>query len=162
MWVAERANDFWAEPYKLDSTINTGESEFFPSVSENGNLYFTREDPKTQRGFIYKSEFKNGKYQNPEKLPEHINEGVARFNATIAKDESFIIIPVFGMADSYGSTDYYISFYEAEKGWSEPLNMGEKANTSSRLEYSASFSPDGNYFFFMSARVDSSIKEKLT
>lgn len=162
IWVTERKSDFWGEPYKLDSTINTHKSEFYPSVSENGNLYFTREDPKTQQGFIYKSELKNGKYQPPVKLPEQINAGLARFNATIAPDESFMIVPVFGMPDSYGSTDYYISFHNDTKGWSEPLNLGSEINTASRFEYSASFSPDGEYFFFMSARTKPEEKEKFT
>jgi len=162
IWVAERENDSWGEPYKLDSIINTAESEFYPTVAENGNLYFTREDPKTQRGFIYKSELKNGKYQTPVRLPEQVNAGAARFNATIAADESFIIVPIFGMPDSYGSTDYYISFYDDAKGWSQPLNLGGKINTTSRLEYSANFSPDGKYFFFMSARTNPQEKGNLT
>lgn len=153
IWVAERENDFWGEPHKLDSTINSPNSEFFPSVAKNGNLYFTREDNITRQGFIYKSEFKNGKYQSPVKLPEQINAGIARFNSTISNDESFMIIPLFGMPDSYGKTDYYISFFEKEYGWSNPLNLGEKINTPGGNEYSASFSPDGKYFFFMSART---------
>ncbi len=162
IWVAERENDFWGEPYKLDSIINSEESEFYPSVAKNGNLYFTREDPKTQRGFIYKSEYKNGKYQSPVILPKQVNAGAARFNATIAPDESFIIVPTFGMPDSHGSTDYYISFYDKDSGWSDPLNLGDKINTVSRLEYSASFSPDGKYFFFMSARTNPAEKEKIS
>ena len=162
IWIAERENDSWGQPYKLDTTINTSESEYYPTVANNGNLYFTREDPENQRGFIYKSELKNGQYQIPVKLPEQINAGVARFNATIAPDESFIIVPVFGMPDSYGSTDYYISFYDDMKGWSQPLNLGGKINTASRLEYSANFSPDGNYFFFMSARTNPKEKGNFT
>ncbi|MBT6005645.1 MAG: hypothetical protein HOG79_07995, partial [Prolixibacteraceae bacterium] len=162
IWVAERENNFWGEPYKLDSTINSADSEFFPTVAENGNLYFARENAETREGFIYKSEFQNGKSQKPEKLPVEVNAGLARFNATIAKDESFIIIPTFGMPDSYGATDYYISFFDKGKGWSNPLNLGEKINTPGGNEYSASFSPDGKYFFFMSTRSEPSMKEKLT
>ncbi|HKI87868.1 MAG TPA: hypothetical protein VKA38_02500, partial [Draconibacterium sp.] len=162
IWVAERENDFWGEPYKLDTIINTEESEFYPTVSENSNLYFTRENPKTQHGFIYKSEFRNGKYQTPAKLPEQINAGVARFNATIARDESFIIVPIFGMPDSFGSTDYYVCFFDNKKGWSNPLNLVDKISTQSRLEYSANFSPDGYYFFFMSAQTKPQEKEKFT
>lgn len=162
IWVAERENDSWSEPYKLDSIINSEESEYYPSVSENGNLYFTRENPKTQRGYIFKSEFKNGKYLSPVILPKQINSGAARFNATIAPDESFIIVPTFGMPDSRGSTDYYISFYDKDNSWSEPINLGDQINTISRLEYSAVFSPDGKYFFFMSARTNPTEKEKIS
>ena len=154
IWVAERENDFWGEPYKLDSIINSIDSEFFPSVAENGNLYFARENAKNREGFIYRSELKNGKYQKPEKLPIQINAGAARFNAVITKDESFMIVPIYGIEDSRGSTDYYITFYDKEKGWSQPQNMGDKINTKSGNEYSANFSPDGKYFFFMSSRTE--------
>jgi hypothetical protein len=160
--VAERNDDFWGEPEKLDSTINTSDSEFFPTVAENGNLYFTRENPVTRKGYIYRSEFKNGTYQPPVKLPPQVNSGRARFNATIAKDERFIIIPVYGREDSFGATDYYISFLNKEKGWSEPVNLGAPINTYDRHEYSANFSPDGRFFFFMSARTNPSRKNHYT
>lgn len=154
IWVVERENEFWGEPYKLDSTINSSDSEFFPSVAESGNLYFTRENAKTREGFIYKSKFEDGKYLKPEKLPIQVNAGLARYNAVIAKDESYIIVPTYGMPDSYGATDYYISFFDEKKGWSNPLNMGKKINTNSGNEYSANFSPDGKYLFFMSSKIN--------
>lgn len=162
IWVTDRIGGSWGRPYKLDTLINSSDSEFFPTVAANGNLYFSRENAVNREGFIYKSELKNGKYLKPEKLPIQINSGIARFNAVIAKDESFMIIPVYGMEDTYGSTDYYISFFEKEKGWSEPLNLGDKINTTSGNEYSAGFSPDDNYFFFMSARIEEKKIENLT
>jgi len=161
IWVADRENDSWGEPYKLDTTINTSYSEFFPSVAQSGNLYFTRENAKNREGYIYKSEFKNGRYQSPEKLPVQVNAGIARYNAVIANDESFIIVPVYGMPDSFGATDYYISFFEAGKGWSEPQNLGDKINTKSGNEYSANFSPDGLFFFFMSTRINTIKTDRL-
>lgn len=162
IWVAERKGDSWCEPQKLDSVINSGKSEFFPTMAENGNLYFTREDPISREGFIYKSEFKDGKYQAPEKLPAHVNAGAARFNATIAKDESFIIVPVYGMEDSFGATDYYISFFSEDNGWSNLQNLGSPINTADGNEYSAGFSPDGEYFFFMSARTETGSQPDFT
>ena len=162
IWIAKREGDFWGEPQKMDTIINSEDSEFFPSVAENGNLCFTRENPDTRAGFIYKSEYRDGKYQPPVKLPPQVNAGRARFNATISRDEQFIIVPVYGRDDSFGSTDYYISFQNAEKGWSEPLNLGNKINTPGGNEYSAGFSPDGNYFFFMSARINTPGKPEFT
>jgi len=44
IWAANREGNQWGEPYKLDTLINSENSEYFPSVSENGNLYFTREE----------------------------------------------------------------------------------------------------------------------
>lgn len=160
IWVADRMDEDWGKPYKLDTTINSPHPEFYPTLADNGNLYFTREIDR--QNFIYKSELKNGKYQKPVLLPEQVNCGRARFNTTIAKDESFMIIPTIGMPDSYGGTDYYISFYNKNKGWSDAQNMGEQLNTATTHQYSASFSPDGKYLFFMSARTKIDNIEKLT
>lgn len=160
IWVADRIGDQWGKPYKLDTTINSSHPEFYPTVAENGNLYFTREIDR--QNFIYKSEYKNGKYQKPVLLPKEVNCGRTRFNATIAKDESFMIIPTIGMPDSYGGTDYYISFFEQNKGWSTAQNMGEQLNTPTTHQYSASLSPDGEIIFFMSARTNTENVEKLT
>jgi Tol biopolymer transport system component len=159
IWVAERKEGWWDEPYKLDTLINSAESEYFPSVSGNGNLYFTREEG---REFIFRSEYKNGKYLKPEKLPPQVNAGISRYNATIAKDESFIIVPVYGLPDSKGSTDYYISFNDPQKGWSGLINLGDKVNSASRFEYSAGFSPDDKYFFFMSSKTNPETKKELS
>ncbi len=161
IWVTEKVNGKWNMPTKLDTTINSTSPEFFPSVAKNGNLYFTRET-ESEGECIFKSEFKDGKYQPAVKLPDEVNAGAGRFNATIAPDESFIIVPALGLKETFGSVDYYISFYDENKGWSNLLNMGGKINSHSRFEYSASFSPDGKYVFFMSARTDPSTKKKLT
>lgn len=161
IWVADREGDMWGNPYKLDTLINSSEPEFYPTVAENGNLYFTREDSKTRQNFIYKSEYKNEKYQKPELLPNQVNCGRTRFNTTIAPDESFMIIPCIGMPDSYGGTDYYIAFYDKTKGWSEPQNMGERVNSPTTHQYSASFSPDEKFLFFMSTKTNTDCIEKL-
>ena len=161
IWVADRVEDDWGTPYKLDTVINSPDPEFYPSVAANGNLYFTREDPLTRANTIYKSVFKNGTYQKPIPLSDEINCGRARFNTTIATDESFMIIPCIGMPDSYGGTDYYISFFNETKGWSIPQNMGEKVNSATTFQYSASFSPDGNFMFFMSTKANNLATGKL-
>lgn len=102
----------------------------------------------------------NGEYQQPEKLGSNVNIGKARYNAFVAADESYIIIPAYGMPDSYGGTDYYISFRDSLDNWSQPINMGPKINSDNAHEWSASVSCDGKYLFFMSAKMDNSTKIK--
>ena len=70
----------------------------------------------------------------------------------MAPDESYLIYGAAGRDDSFGGTDYYVSFRNPDDTWSGPVNLGEKVNTESRLEYSPYVSPDGRYFFFMAAR----------
>jgi hypothetical protein len=123
-----------------------------PSLTNDGSLYFTRAKKGEQVQYLYRSRFIGGAFSEPELLPENVNCGNSRFNATISRDESFIIIPATGMQDSFGGTDYYISFRDKNDSWSAPINMGQSVNTNSDREFSASLSPDGKYLFFMSQR----------
>ena len=157
IWYVERNGMRWNSPKKLGPAINTEAPEFFPSLTNDSTLYFTRDDQNTGISYIYRSYMKNGVYTEPELLPNQVNAGRSRFNAFIAPDESFIIIPIFGMPDSYGATDYYVSFRNDDDLWSDPINLGSKINSKSRWEYSASISPDGKYLFYMSSRVDTSL-----
>jgi hypothetical protein len=112
--------------------------------------------------FIYRSRPVGGAYQVPEKLGPNVNIGRARYNAFVAADESYIIIPAYGMPDSYGATDYYISFRDSLDNWSQPMNMGPAINSSFSREWSASVSADGKYLFLMSDRMGSTSPGKLS
>lgn len=153
IWYSEKINNQWGQPKNIGTPVNTKSKEFFPSVTRDGTIYFTHLDTLAKDESIYRSRYLNGQYQQPEKLNQNVNIGKARFNAFIAPDESFIIVPAFGMPDTHGGTDYYIVFRDANDNWSKPLNMGAKINSENPKEWSASLSPDGKYLFFMSARL---------
>lgn len=152
IWVAERRGDAWSEARKLDAPINTEGKEYFPSLTRDGTMYFTRagDDPGTE--YIYRSQLVDGQYTEPERLPDQVNCGKSQFNAFIDPDERYIIVPVWGRDDSIGSIDYYVVFRNDNDEWSEPVNMGPKINTPGAREYTPYVSPDGKYFFFMSTR----------
>jgi hypothetical protein len=154
IWVSTKADGRWSKPVNLGPPVNTKSKEFFPSVTYDGTIYYTQLDTIASDEFIYRSRLVNGIYQEPEKLGPNVNIGKARYNAFVARDESYIIIPAFGMDDSYGATDYYISFRDSLDNWSLPINMGPEINSSNPREWSASVTTDGKYLFFMSARMD--------
>jgi len=151
IWRAHRAVDDWSDPQPLAEPVNTDQDEYFPSLTLDGTLYFTRQNPDRTNS-IFRSRFIDGVYAEPEKLPAQVNSGRSQFNAFIAPDESYLIVPSAGRQDTRGGTDYYIVFRNREDTWSEPVNMGEKINTAGSQEYSAYVSPDKQYLFFMSAR----------
>lgn len=153
IWVVDRVGDGWGEPYNLGEPVNSENEEYYPSVTEDGTMYFTRQDKGSPIGFIYRSKFVDGKYQEPEKLPEQVNCARSQFNAFVSPDEDYIIVPAAAMENSLGGVDYYISFRNENDEWSEPQNIGEPVNSDSRNEWSASISPDGKYLFFMSSRT---------
>ena len=163
IWVMDRVGNGWSEPYNLGEPVNSADEEYFPSVTNDGTIYFTRQVKGSPIGNIYRSRLANGHYSDPEKLPEQVNSGRSQFNAFIAPDESYIIVPVLGREDSFGATDYYIVFRSEDDSWSEPINMGEKINTAGGREYSPYVSRDGKYFFFMSDKKSAQdiIPEKM-
>ena len=150
IWVVHREGNDWGEPILLDTIINTMQSEYYPSLTKNGTLYFTREEPSGVNN-IYRSVLNKGSYTIPEKLPEQVNCGRNRFNAFISPDESFIIIPALGVEKDVTGVSYYISFRIDNNTWSKSCNMGTRINKDLGRGWSASLSPDGEYLFFMSS-----------
>jgi len=164
IWIMEREGDSWGKPYNPGAPLNTKASEFFPSVVNDGSIYFTLEDPVTGLNQICYSHLTNGFFEEPVALPPQVNAGRNRFNAFADRNEKFVIVPAIGLDDTYGSTDYYISFRNEDGTWREPVNMGNKINTAGGLEFSPYVSPDGKYFYFMSVRPpdQKNIPEKLS
>lgn len=162
IWICTRTDGGWSEPRNLGAPVNTASREFYPSVTRDGTLYYTHLDTAAGDEFIYRSRLDDGVYQQPEKLGPNVNTGRARYNAFVAADESYIIIPVYGMPDSYGATDYYISFRDSLDNWSQPINMGPQINSPSPREWSASVTTDGRYIFFMSDRPGAGIGGELS
>lgn len=152
IWVMDRVGDGWGPPYNLGGPVNTDQPEYFPSVTRDGTIYFTRAEKDGRTSFIYRARWAENRFLEPEKLPLQVNCGASQFNAFIAPDESYLIVPVFGRKDSLGGTDYYVVFRGADDTWGEPVNMGDKVNTAGGAEFSPYVSPDGKYFFFMSSR----------
>jgi Tol biopolymer transport system component len=157
IWVMERTEEGWGEPANLGPPVNSSAPEFFPSVTRDGTLYFTRRG-EGRSETIFRSRFVDGAYSEPEELGPEVNSGQTQFNAFIAPDESYLIVCVWGRDDSLGGVDYYVVFRSPEDVWSEPINLGEGINMAEGGEWSPYVSPDGRYFFFMSSRA--TIQEK--
>jgi hypothetical protein len=153
IWVMDREGERWSEPYNLGPPINSASPEYFPSVTADGTLYFTREG-EDRVSSTYRSRLVDGVYADPELLGPEVNCGTNRFNVYVAPDESFAIVPTMGREDSLGGVDYYVVFRSPDDTWSEPINMGDAINQSEGREWSASLSPDGKYLFFMTSRTD--------
>jgi WD40 repeat protein len=159
IWVVDRLDDGWSKPYNLESPVNSEGSEFYPSTTREGTLYFTRAEKGSRINNIYRSKLVEGKYQTPERLGPQVNCGTNRYNAFIDPYERYLIVPATGMIDGFGGTDYYIVFRDENDQWSEPINLGEKINSARGAEWSPYISPDGKYFFFMSSKTASINKE---
>jgi hypothetical protein len=70
----------------------------------------------------------------------------------VAPDESWLIVPGFGLPDAEG-VDYYLLRRSEQDIWSEPIRL-DAISSAARREWSATVSPDGSAIFFMSDRQD--------
>lgn len=155
IWVVERDdNGAWGLPQNLGEPINTDGGEFFPSLTNDGTLYFTRNEKGSALNQVFRSRWVDGKFQEPELLPEEVNCGTNRFNAFVAPDESYMIVPAVGMPDAYDAIDYYMVFRDKEDNWSEPINMGAEVNQDNARGWSPYVSPDEKAFFLMATRTN--------
>ena len=154
IWYVDRTEDGWGTPQNLGAPVNTDGGEFYPSLTSDGTLYFTRNEKGSQLNQIFRSRWESGSFQEPELLPEQVNCGTNRFNAFVSPDESYMIVPAAGMEESYDGVDYYIVFRDMKDNWFEPINMGKHVNFDNARGWSPYVSPDGKYFFFMATRTN--------
>jgi hypothetical protein len=152
IWAAERREDgTWGKPFDLGFPINAEGRNFFPSVTDDGTLYFTRAVTKEFQPTIYRSRLKEGKYSDMEKLPDPVNGNGNPYNAFIAPDESYLIACAADIpGEAAGTPQYYVYFRTKDDHWSRPVNLGEKINKPGAAASSAYVTRDGKYLFFAS------------
>jgi len=164
IWKTEKINGIWSEPKNLGVPVNTDANEFYPSVTDNGHLYFTSAYKNAKgKEDIWLSKLVDGKYITPELLSDSVNSELYEFNAFVSPDDSYIIFTSFGREDDLGGGDLYISKRDANGNWTKAKNLGNKIN-SKGLDYCPFVSFDKKYLFFTSDRnkVQKSYKHKLS
>lgn len=155
IWASDRKeNGEWSEPYDLGPPINSTQAEYFPSLTKDGTLYFTRQTSDSGSS-IYCSRWVDGQFKEPEKLPDTVNSKGNLYNACIAGDESFLVSCVAENDDGSppGTAGYYVFFRSSDDSWSEGIKLGESINPPGVNASSPYLSPDGKYFFFSSVRT---------
>ncbi|NQT26053.1 PD40 domain-containing protein [candidate division KSB1 bacterium] len=152
IWVMDWKDGAWSEPKDIGLPINSERNEFYPSVTENGTLYFTGSYQEAISGEdIYYSTWNGIGYSDPVRMDDHVNSNSYDFNALIAPDESWICFSSWGRANDMGGGDLYISYQNGDGSWTPARNLGPAVNSAS-LDYCPALSPDGKYLFFSSRR----------
>ncbi|MCT4614510.1 MAG: hypothetical protein N4A49_06510 [Marinifilaceae bacterium] len=158
IWMSERSDSGeWLKPKKLGKIVNFGEANYYPSISNNNNLYFTSSSDG-KRG-IYRTHIKGNSFSAPVKLSDKVNINDNVYNSYIAADESFIIICTRIEGNVIGMTDYYISFKSEQNEWTDLINMGSKVNFEGSYANSIFLSPNKKTLYF-SANIQPNIEKR--
>jgi len=163
VWIIKRTHSGWGKPQNLPHLRGA-----YPTMSNQGTIYFYARG-ENNKGDIYKSLYKNGKYGEAQKVEAPISTEHWENDPYIAPDESYLIFQS-DRPGTFGEGDLFISYRLNNGNWSVPKNMGEGVNTRESGEACPSVSSDGKYLFFsgmcriLPSYSDTSItlKEKLT
>jgi Tol biopolymer transport system component len=150
IWFVTKQNGEWIDPQNIGALVNSEKDEFYPSLTKNGDIYFTRAVDGREEDILF-CKFSNGKYKEAQALPDVINSVNDEFNAFIDPDEQFIIFSVYGRKDDNGGGDLYISKKNENGEWMPAKNLKMPVN-SKYLDYCPYITPDKKYFFFTSNR----------
>ena len=137
IWYVERTSlkSNWSAPKSVGPIINTTANEYYPSVTNKGDLFFTAayKDAKGKED-IYVSRFVNGAYTKPMSLGTGVNSEKYEFNAFVAPDESFIMFTSYGREDDLGRGDLYVSFKGKNNNWMPAKHLDAGIN-SANIDY---------------------------
>jgi WD40-like Beta Propeller Repeat len=150
IWKIEQTKDGWSKPIRLGAPINSESSEYYPTLTDNGTIYFgSRRKNGKGASDIYFSRLENGEYQTAQNIGDSINTAGNEFEPFIAFDESFVIF-MATPSESLEQADFYIS-YNQQGQWTKAQKLPAPFN-SDVTEFSPKVTRDGKYFFFSSTR----------
>ncbi len=138
IWYLERTDSGWSEPISAGDDVNAIGLHWPCSVDKDGSLYFSEFSEN-----MYVSQFRDGKYQKPQKLTEAFgNTALIGSCPFIAPDGDYLL---------YVARDgLQISFRRNDGSWTDGINLGGVINAS-HVNGSPRITADGKYMFFVSA-----------
>jgi Tol biopolymer transport system component len=151
IWKTERTTSGWGKPIHLDSHINSDADEYYPTLADNGNLYFgsSREGGKG-RADLYVSKYIDNNFSTSENLGDSLNTESNEYEPYISPDETYVIF--MRTPNSVANSDFYLSRKVNDK-WSKAIKLPEPIN-SSAVEWGGKVTRDGKYFVFGSTRKE--------
>ncbi len=150
IWKVTISKDGLSKPVHLDAPVNSAKDEYYPTVADNGDIYFgsTRDGGKGGSD-IYRCQYKDGKYLPAENLGDAINSEFHEYEAYIAPDQSYIIYNS-SRPNGLKNLDFYIS-YNQNGTWTKAKKLPAPISSDS-IDWSPKVTPDGKYFYFSSTR----------
>jgi hypothetical protein len=149
IWKSVKKDNKWQSPQLFFKTNLEG-NQFYPWLTDSGNLYFSSTPHGSRNSDLFVAEYKNGAYLKPKALPKYINSVALEGDAFVAPDESYLIFAGFERGQNLGKSDLYISF-SINGHWTTPVWLGKNLN-SDGYDGSPFVTHDGKYLIFTSSR----------
>ncbi|MFN8354175.1 MAG: hypothetical protein U0Y10_07015 [Spirosomataceae bacterium] len=155
IWMVEKTPAGWSIPKNLGTPVNTADvDEFYPSVTNNGTLYFTAiYKHGVGKDDLWRANWENGRYTQPELVTKPISTDGYEFNCFVMPDESALYYTSCVRKNGVIECDLVVSHRQADGTWGEPKPLEGIGVNSSKLDYCPVVSPDGKYLFFTSERA---------
>lgn len=145
-------NSPWSHPFRLSSAINTEADEYYPSIVNDGSIYFTRmNEAAGTKEDIYVARLNGKEYNDGIPVSGSLNTEFYEFNAYVRPDESYMLFTSYRMRDGRGRNDLYISFRENDE-WGPGQLIPEVY--SDAIDYCPFITADEQTLFFTSDRSE--------
>ncbi|MCP4725533.1 MAG: hypothetical protein GY863_10875, partial [bacterium] len=165
IWYIDRAPEGFGEPVNIGSPVNTASNEGFPCLTRDNTLYFHSDKGDSPNMDLYYSQFENGGYTEPVKLPDWINTEHGEGAVFVSPDESYMLFARIKFRDSDFGVDLMLSFMKQDNTWSVPLSLKDRLGLIGDDLIIARVSPDNKYLFILDHGdikwIDADIIEEL-
>lgn len=155
IWYVARKdfNSEWSKPINVGAPVNSEYDEFYPCITNNGNIYFTSDKINTfGKDDILVCYWNETHFSKPENLGKNINSEGYEFNAFVNPNETFIIYTIYGNPEGFGSGDLYISYKDKNGIWEKAKNLGSEIN-SKQMDYCPFYDETTQTLYFTSKRT---------
>jgi len=161
IWYLDRQGDGWGPPVNLGPPVNTPGKEYYPSLTDDGTLYWCADYPDSVGGEdLWCARPSGDGFSGRINLGPGVNTPQGEYNAFVAPGGEWIAYSSEGHGDGRGGGDLSISFRHSDGVFGPAVNLGPGVNSPS-FEYCPVLSPDGRYLFFTSHRLEQDFPLKL-
>ena len=146
-WYVDRVGNGWGTPVRLADPANSTDVDMFPSVTQQGVLYFDSFRSQPRRRLVYRAAPRgDGTYGTPVALDTTINADSGASNLFVDPQEQYVIFAA-ARPEGRGALDLYISQRTRNGSWSPARNLGPDVNGTG-TEFCPFVTRDGGYLFF--------------
>jgi len=152
VWYSTKlANGHWSKAHNMGKPLNNAGHNFVTSITPDVNTLLIANtynpDGSSYGDGVSLSNHSSTGWELPKKVTiesfENLNEYTSYF---LAADGKTMLLGI-EMKDSYGDLDLYVSFMNADRSWTKPMNLGKKINTF-QSEATPFLASDGKTLYF--------------